>query len=84
VGPQDGDAGGDLEGVEPGGPVVEDGLLLDDHRGVAGEPAEQVLRALIDPIPAEVTMANEEGGDTIPGTCLAHGNFLLECSKNKT
>jgi hypothetical protein len=84
VGPQDGDAGGDVEGVEPGGPVVEDGLLLDEHRGVAGEPAEQVLRALIDPIPAEMTMANDQGGGFIPGGHLAHGNFLIGCWENKT
>ena len=75
VGPQDGDAGGDVEGVEPGGPVVEEGLLLDDHRGVAGEPAEQVLRALIDPIPAEVAMANEEGGGVIPGVISRSWQF---------
>ena len=60
MGPEDGDPLGHGEHVEPGRPIVEHRLLLDDHRPRPRQPREQVLRALEDPIPSQVAVAEQD------------------------
>jgi len=80
VGPQHRHPGGRSQDVQAGPAFIQHWFLFQVHRPVPRHPRQEMLRPLVDPIPSEVAVTDEQRIAQWGWQRLAHESWLSCCS----